>query len=156
MPVDISGHRELIICRNNVSAADTAAPTGTNGTLQGINTAIEIPLDSKGIITHALVFIDGSASDAAAIVSIYGLTDESGNIPSDSSNLFTGKWFALWQLNSGSTITGTTRSAFIGANNAVLFAQSLGHITAYKKLTAAVSSFTSVTSIYIAFLFEKP
>jgi hypothetical protein len=156
VPVDISGHRHFILSRNQVSAADTAAPTGNNGTLQGANTAVEIPLSAKGGITHVLVYIDGSASDAAAIVSVYGLLDESNALSSDPSNLFAGKWFALWQLNSGAAISGTTKSAFVASGNDVLFAQSLGHVSLYRKLTAVVTGFTSVSSISIAFIFEEP
>ena len=156
MPVDISGFRALKICRSGVSASDTIAPTGNGGTLQGASTAVEVPANSAGGITHVLVFLDGSASSAQAIVTILGLPDESSGLSdSDPSNLFAGKWFALWQLTGGSAVTSSTRNAIAPAGNDVLYAESLGHITAYRKLTATITSLSNATA-YVAFVFETP
>ena len=156
MPVDLSGAKKLVICRDQASAADTVAPTGDSGTLQSASTAVEIPAEARGGVTHALVYIAGSAASPSTVITILGLPENSSEEPNDTGNLFAGKWFALWQLNGGTAISATTKNAVAPASNVVLYAEALSHITAYRKLTATVTSFTNISTISVAFLFEEP
>mgnify|MGYP001613979149 CR=1 FL=1 len=167
MPVDITGGHKFILCRSEITAADTLPPVTNDAILQGVATVVVIPTEAKGGITHCLVFarqnIAGSTS-LSLTVSVLGKPILTTTEPMLSNS---DRWYALWQLNNGSSITSTTRTAIApqgvtSSNTAdgtsrLLYAESLGHVSIYDRLTALVTGFSSnVGTVSVGFIFEAP
>lgn len=159
MPVDVSGAKFFRISRYGITTSDTALPFGA--TADG---HVTIPPEARGGITHCLIVASNEATsqaDPSLKITVYGLLDDTVDTENDPNGRFTGSnWFALWQLNNGNAVTTTTRTPALtyalGTAEAILYAESLGHVSMYKKLCMRFTSMSTNLTASGGFVFEAP
>lgn len=91
-----------------------------------------------------LVDADGSGTGVAARVTIFGRFADRG------------QWYVLAQLNSGSAITRTTKTAVADGND-FHYAESFAHISACTRLYPLIDATAQLTDgVDVRFAFERP
>lgn len=141
MGLDRSGKPNLQTLRTGVGTDDTATPTDTTY-------GIAVPAASRGSITHILAELSASNTSGAFRVTLFGY------------NATRATWYVLAQLNGGSTITRTTKTAVAagsGSNSRIAYAESFLHISMFDRLYALVDAIAGTgASASVYAVFEGP